>query len=64
MVNHNDSQHVQDFTVSDQVIPIQWNLGIRDTQGTVKNCPEFWGGLISQVHFYVLDRPRDWSSCP
>ncbi len=20
---------------------IQWNLGIRDTQGTVKNCPEF-----------------------
>ncbi len=22
------------------------NLGIRDTQGTVKNCPEFWGGPI------------------
>ena len=20
---------------------IQWNLGIRDTQGTVKSCPEF-----------------------
>ncbi len=20
---------------------IQWDLGIRDTQGTVKNCPEF-----------------------
>ena len=20
---------------------IQWNLGIRDTHGTVKNCPEF-----------------------
>ncbi len=20
---------------------IQWNLGIRDTQGTVNNCPEF-----------------------
>ncbi len=25
---------------------------------------EFWGGLISQVCFYVLNRPRDWSSCP
>ncbi len=34
---------------------IQWNLGIRDTQGTVKNCPEF-RGLISQVHFYVLNK--------
>ncbi len=45
-------------------IHVQWNLGIRDTQGTVKNCPQFWGGLISQVHFYVLNRPRDWSSCP
>ncbi len=43
---------------------IQWNLGIKDTQGTVKNCLKFWGGLISQVHFYVLNRPRDWSSCP
>ncbi len=43
---------------------IQWNLGIRDTQGTVINCPEFWGGLISQVQFYVLNRPMDWSSCP
>ncbi len=20
---------------------VQWNLGIRDTQGTVKNCPQF-----------------------
>ena len=20
---------------------LQWNLGIRDTQGTVRNCPEF-----------------------
>ncbi len=29
-------------------LKIQWKLGIRDTQGTVKNCPEFWGGLISQ----------------
>ncbi len=36
----------------------QWNLKIRDTQGTVKNwIPEYWGGLISQVHFYVLNRP-------
>ncbi len=43
---------------------IQWNLGIRDTQGTVKNCPQFWGGLISQVHLWVLNGPRDWSSCP
>ena len=34
---------------------VQWNLGIRDTQGAVKNCPEFRGG---QVHFYVLNRPR------
>ncbi len=38
---------------------IQWNLGIRDTKGTVKNCPEFYGGLISQGYYYVLDRPRD-----
>ncbi len=45
-------------------IYIQWNLGIRDTHGTVKNCPEFWGGLISQVHFCVLNRPMGWSSCP
>ncbi len=36
---------------------LQWNLGIRATQGTVKNCPEFWGGLISQVNFYILNRP-------
>ncbi len=42
---------------------IQWNLEIRDTRRTVKNSPEFWGGLISQVHFYVMNRPRDWSSC-
>ncbi len=33
---------------------ILWNRGIRDSQGTVENCPEFWGGLISQIHFYVL----------
>ena len=32
---------------------------MRDTQGTVKNCPEFCGGLISQVHFYVLNRLLD-----
>ncbi len=38
---------------------IQWNLGIKDTQGTVKNCPEFRGGFISQVHFYVMNKPRD-----
>ncbi len=40
------------FTLSQTSVVIgyvQWNLGIRDTQGTVKNCPEFWGGLISQV---------------
>ena len=43
---------------------IQWNLGIRDTQGTMKICPEFWGGLISEVHYYVMNRPRDWSRCP
>ncbi len=28
-------------------VHVQWNLGIRDTQGTVNTCPEFWGGLIS-----------------
>ncbi len=44
-------------------VHIQWNLGITDTQGTVQKCPEFWDGLISQVHFYVLDRPRGWRSC-
>ncbi len=38
---------------------IQWNLGIRDTQRTVKKGPEFWGGLISQVHFYVMNRSKD-----
>ncbi len=46
-----------------QELHVQWNLVIRDTHGTVKNCPEFWGGVISQVHFYVMNRPRDWSSC-
>ena len=39
-----------------------WELGT--PKGTVKNCPEFWGGLISQVHFYLLNKARDWSSCP
>ncbi len=43
---------------------VQWNLGIRDTQGTVKHCPEFWGGLISQVYCYILIMPRNWSDCP
>ncbi len=46
-----------------QIMYIQSDL-IRDTQGTVKNCPEFQGCLISQVNFCVLNRPRDWSSCP
>ncbi len=32
--------------------------------GTVNNCPEFWDGLISQIHLCVLNRSRDWSSCP
>ena len=45
-------------------INVQWNLGIRDTQGTVKNCPESRGGLISQVHFYVINRTREWGGCP
>ncbi len=43
---------------------IQWNLGIRDTHGTVKNCPEFGGGRTSHVHLYVMNRPRDWRQCP
>ena len=43
---------------------VQWNLGIRDTQGTVENCCEFWGGVISQVHFQVVNRSRDESICP
>ncbi len=38
---------------------LQWNLGIRDIQGTVKNCPEFRGGLFPQVYFYVMNKPRD-----
>ena len=42
-----------------KIYVVQWNLGIRDTQGTVKNCPEFGGGLISQVYFYVMNKPRD-----
>ncbi len=36
-----------------------WNLGIRDTQGTVNNCPEFRGGLMSQVHFHIMNTARD-----
>ena len=32
---------------------LQWNLGIRDTQGTVNNCPEFWGGLISHSMYWI-----------
>lgn len=37
-----------------------------DTQGTVKNSPQFRGGLISQTHFHVLNRStyKDCSSCP
>ncbi len=35
------------------VLVVQWHLGISDTQGTVKNCPEFWGGLFSQVYCNV-----------
>ncbi len=38
-------------------------MRIRDTQRSVKICPELWGGLISQVHYYVMNRPRDWSRC-
>ena len=30
----------------------------------LKICPEFWGGLISQGYFHVLNGPRDWSRCP
>ncbi len=45
----NHSQSLQQQTVawtasverSTKVNNIQWNLGIRDTQGNVKNCPEF-----------------------
>ncbi len=43
---------------------IQWNLGIRDTHGTVKHCPQFQGGLTSQVLLRVPNTPRDSSSCP
>ncbi len=35
---------------------IQSHIGTSDTQRTVKNCPEFWVGLISQVHFHALNR--------
>ncbi len=38
---------------------VQWNLRIKDSQGTVKNCPEYQGGFISQVHFRLLSRPKD-----
>ena len=38
-----------------------WEL---ETPNGLKNCPEVGGCLFSQVHFYVLNRPRDWSSCP
>ena len=35
----------------------QWNLGIRDTQGTMQNCSEAVL-IISQVPFRVLNRIR------
>ncbi len=38
-------------------IDIQSHLGIRDTQRTVKNCPQLRGGLISQVHLCVTNTP-------
>ncbi len=47
-----------------QRMGLQWNLGIRDTQGTGEKCLKFWGGLISQVHFHVLNTATNWSSCP
>ncbi len=33
----------------------------------LKNCPKFWGRLISHAYLHVLHigpRPRDRSSCP
>ncbi len=43
---------------------IQWNLGIRETQGTVKNCPQFWGGLISDryIAMYWICLGLKWLS--
>ncbi len=38
-----------------QITTVRGTWEFRDTQGTVRNCPEFCGGLISQVHFYVLN---------
>ena len=51
-----------DYQDSISVVPflrLQSNLGIRDTQGTVKNWPQFQGGLISQVNLCVPNTPRD-----
>ncbi len=33
--------HDMRHRVQNNLLAIQWNLGIRDTQGTVQNCPEF-----------------------
>ncbi len=30
-----------DYAVYRASLKVQWNLGIRETQGTAKNCPEF-----------------------
>ena len=27
-----------------RTLTVQWNLGIRDTQGTVSSCPDFYAG--------------------
>lgn len=35
----------------------QWQLRTKDTQGTMEDCPEYRGGLISHVHFHVMKRP-------
>ncbi len=31
----------EQYYLEDVLHVIQWNLGIRDTHGTAKNCPEF-----------------------
>ncbi len=42
---------------------IRWNLGIRDTQGTVKKHPEFWGVLSSKsISLYWIGLWTWWRS--
>ncbi len=51
--------HQPSLTVNKQQL-----LPVLLLQGSAKNCPKCWGGLISLVYCQVLKWSTDWSSCP